>query len=67
MNRDNGRCCPKCNRPGEWRIGLYYEHEMICWCGGERCITWNPVFDEIELLKKRNNADKENIDNGCCN
>lgn len=34
--------CPKCSRRGNWRHGVGFEHEMICyscwleWCPAER-------------------------------
>ena len=59
----NPRSCPKCGRSGNWRHGLHFEHEMICWCGGDRSTTWEPGKIISEEYKK---DDKEDAD-GCCN
>lgn len=34
----NGRC-PACDKPGIWRLGVYFEHEKRC---PECSIIWEP-------------------------
>lgn len=49
--------CPKCNRYGEWRHGLHFEHEMICFCGGDRSTTWCP--DDIQEQNQKFNKETD--------
>lgn len=41
--------CPKCNKPGRYRRGVGFDHEMRCWSCDE---TWEPEQIIQELQEK---------------
>ncbi len=50
--------CPCCQRKGNWRQGVHFEHEMRC---GDCEITWEPHQQYLLIEKEESQEDANQI------